>query len=769
MHQFTDQLDETQKAFLLSDEPYPFAEALLKHLKKYAVDVTYKSKLPKKLTKKIFADYSYIIFIKKRVTKEDLAVFTALKTPTLVITENTTLYNNLVKTFPQSSKKTTHDHLKFAHLDLDDTESETIENLVWFFLGRKNEKSIDLAKSVKPSKKKEQKSFAENFQAFRKFMQLSKRKKWALAICILLFVQFFFVLPLLGTGYFIYRSAENLQNGDVEKAQSNIDIAKPMYQVTKDSYRVSRPLFLLFFLSLVPENAMNIEENAITFIQTAIDTHTQTQSLGSLVLKTGKTADEINEVKISLSQLNTHIDTLTETSGNLRELLDYRFEKTQELRDQFGEVNDQLKTLGTLVKHSDDLLDGNQKYLLFFYNNMEQRPGGGFIGSFATVTFDNYTLEDFEVYDVYDADGQLKGHVPPPRPIREHLDQPNWFLRDSNFSEDFAENVKSAEFFLEKELNLGDFDHYVGITTTGLTYILEAFGELSVPDFNETITADNFYMKAQLQSEGDFFPGSTQKKSYLSTVGRTILFSIEDASPVALGTSIKKAFDEKQLLFLSKNQTIQSDIDGLRWSGKTSLPQCLAGPGACIVNHVYSIDANLGVNKANYYVNKTVQMRTDIDEDGNITNILATTMINNSPSEVFPGGTYKNYYQVYVPSASDVTTVDIDGQVIRTFDEKSTGYFKVIGVLVEVPPKGTKTVTVEYELADPLPTGNKSYQLVVQKQIGSFNYDFGFEINLPDNIIVSDQNFPSLANSGSVVYNTDLSTDRIFVIDLVRE
>jgi hypothetical protein len=162
---------------------------------------------------------------------------------------------------------------------------------------------------------------------------------------------------------------------------------------------------------------------------------------------------------------------------------------------------------------------------------MELRPGGGFIGSFAVVEFKNYSLYDFKVYDVYDADGQLDAHVEPPKAIRAYLQQPHWFLRDSNFTPDFVENVETAEFFLDKELKLNNFDGYAAITTTGLTYLLKSFGEIYIPDFNETITADNFYLKAQLQSENSFFPGSIQKKSYLSTVGRTILINIEKASP----------------------------------------------------------------------------------------------------------------------------------------------------------------------------------------------------------------------------------------------
>ena len=171
-----------------------------------------------------------------------------------------------------------------------------------------------------------------------------------------------------------------------------------------------------------------------------------------------------------------------------------------------------------------------QDYVVFFYNNMEIRPGGGFIGSFAHVTFDTYTLKEFKVYDVYDADGQLGIHVEPPLPIRTYLEQPHWFLRDSNFNPDFERNIDTADFFLRKELSLPEFDGAAAITATGLSYILEAFGDVYIEDFGETINKDNFYIKTQSQTEQDFFPGSTKKKNFLSSVGRTLMFKLDTAS-----------------------------------------------------------------------------------------------------------------------------------------------------------------------------------------------------------------------------------------------
>jgi hypothetical protein len=150
-----------------------------------------------------------------------------------------------------------------------------------------------------------------------------------------------------------------------------------------------------------------------------------------------------------------------------------------------------------ILPYFDDLLakDSEKKYLLLFANNMELRPGGGFIGSFGVLTTKNYALNNIQIYDVYDADGQLTAHIEPPPAIRNYLNQPHWFLRDSAFSPDFLENYEQAKFFLEKEMNLSRFSGAILVTTTAIENILDAFGNLYLPEFQETVNKKNFYLK----------------------------------------------------------------------------------------------------------------------------------------------------------------------------------------------------------------------------------------------------------------------------------
>jgi len=65
--------------------------------------------------------------------------------------------------------------------------------------------------------------------------------------------------------------------------------------------------------------------------------------------------------------------------------------------------------------------------------------------------------------------------------------------------------------------------------------------------------------------------------------------------------------------------------------------------------------------------------------------------------------------------------------------------------------------------------GKATYQLVLQKQIGALAQDVNFSLSLPKNINLLNTNFSPLVKNSLILYNTDLSTDRVFFIELLKE
>jgi len=91
---------------------------------------------------------------------------------------------------------------------------------------------------------------------------------------------------------------------------------------------------------------------------------------------------------------------------------------------------------------------------------------------------------------------------------------PNWFLRDSNFNPDFAMSASQAASFLKLETG-ESINGVIGIDVSFLSSLLDATGPVKLPDYQQTLTKDNFYLLTQSQVENNFFPGSTQKKDFL--------------------------------------------------------------------------------------------------------------------------------------------------------------------------------------------------------------------------------------------------------------
>lgn len=754
MSQIVETEEQLEKVLFVYKDTFPLVRALHEKVKEYDMHIRKTSSVPYS-----FHDIDYMFVVQDEFTSGELSSIFAARTRTLLITSHEKTFKECTDLIRLNNSQT----VRIVFVSLEEKDPDVIERILWFMLSSSSEASLHMGSTIeaRPHKKAHP----------RRHFKLSRRRKIGAAIIAVILMHTFFILPLFVSGFFIYRAGILLKDQRIEHAKTNTARAQVALKLTKGAYALAHPGLQFLFLSVVPNNLISIEENGLSFIDTSIRASENTRRIAALVLNPHKDVEEVQETRQRIKDLELQVVTLETTSQNVADRLTYKFEAIEEVRSDFEEVARYLSTGSRLVAHLDSLLADNteKNYIFFFYNNMEIRPGGGFIGSFAQVTFADYTLKSFEVFDVYDADGQLKTHVRPPAAIRDHLHQPHWFLRDSNFDPDFEKNVKTAEFFLDRELKITDLDGAVGMTTTALTYILQAFGDIYIADFDETINADNFYLKTQTQTEADYFPGSTQKKSFLSTVGRQLLLKMEEANPALLGLGIKRALDEKHLVLYTKDPDVQADIVNLGWSGKLVNPQCLNGASNCILNHILPLDANLGVNKANYFVSKLMKLKTTFQSTGKIQNELSLSFTNTAPPGISQGGRYKNYAQIYIPSNASVSGLEVNGERLEKYDVTNTGLFKVVGTLIKVDPKETVLITLSYTLAQQMKKGENTYQIVLQKQIGSFNNDFSLEINFPEEVIITHLNFKSVAKNQSVLYNSSLSTNKIFVIDFVKE
>ena len=380
-----------------------------------------------------------------------------------------------------------------------------------------------------------------------------------------------------------------------------------------------------------------------------------------------------------------------------------------------------------------------QTYLVLLQNSMELRPSGGFIGSVALITLVDGRVADIEVQDVYTLDGQLRGHVDPPGPIRELLGQEHWYLRDSNWDSDFRLSGARAAWFYEKETGTV-VDGVIGVSLPFIVDLLLAVGPLELPDYQDRITAENFFGKSLYYTQANFFPGSTQKKDFLGSLTASLLEKLTrsgEANPASIFAAVTHALARRDLQFYLKDAELEALVSQFGWSGMVFSPQATCPAWRdCLSDPLAIVEANMAVNKANYFITRSQSHKIIFAEDGMVNHEVTILWQNKSkgmPADA--GGNYRTYVRLLMPGDVQITTVTLDGVPVPQRNPKERTipglpYTEVlqaeegkgaVGLALEVPVQKEMRLTVSYQRAERLLWGpnGATYLRFIQKQPGS--------------------------------------------------
>ena len=403
--------------------------------------------------------------------------------------------------------------------------------------------------------------------------------------------------------------------------------------------------------------------------------------------------------------------------------------------------------------------DKSKTYLVLFENNMELRPTGGFIGSFGLVTFDKGRLSDLTVNDVYSADGQLNGHVEPPLPIKNYLGEANWWLRDSNWDPDFPTSAKRAEWFLDKELSKS-VDGVLSIDLFPIKEILKSTGPIFLSDYNMEISSDNLYEKTQSEVEENFFPGTHKKANFLTALSRNLLTEVVQLKPnqkLEVLKVIYSALTGRHIQAYIHDNVVQTTLSTLGWDGGVIIPTCGTD---CFADPVGIVEANVGVNKVNYFIQRNIDIKLVVSEN-KVEHKLSLTLKNDANPALGPSGRYKNYLRVLIPQDSYLSSViGYNGNTQEKLVPSwlvARGY-KEAGVLVELLPGDTKKIEFNWTSDLGKPSPYTSYGLYVRKQAGTDTDPISINIEDTTGKFKADPKL-SLTRMGTYVYNTTLAQD----------
>lgn len=415
--------------------------------------------------------------------------------------------------------------------------------------------------------------------------------------------------------------------------------------------------------------------------------------------------------------------------------------------------------------------NGEKTYLILLQNNTELRPGGGFIGSYALAKMDRGELMDLKIYDVYDADGQLQGHVDPPFFLSRYMGASHWYLRDSNASVLFSENGDQALFFLNKEMGI-KADGVIGINAQVIKDMMGKIGDIQVPEFKQTITAQNVIELTQDHTEKNFFPGSTQKKDFLNAFEKALFAKVESNKKIIppLLALLGNEIQEKSIQTYFPESNIQEVFVSAGSSGGVPM----VNKSTTELDDVFGInEANIGQNKVNQYLERRVDHQIKLSEKGDVAESVSVTYVNTSTKTSAYGGDYTSYLRFILPLDASIVGVQIDGQeqpitpaVTSIAQYTKKGFlppkelevetqnkqtFQTVGIPWIVPQSATKKITLSYTLHTSPMSPEFTYVRTVVKQSGTDADAYTMTLLLPEGYHVSSTNLDNGQQIGTML------------------
>lgn len=523
------------------------------------------------------------------------------------------------------------------------------------------------------------------------------------------------------------------ENKDISTVKKSLKTFKQSNTILRSEYTFFSPIIKIF---IGEDNHQDIQTiftvntDATDALMSVLD---MSQSLSLAYMKimssTSGGLELLDESKWKIEDAYKKLSVFLSQSQNAENITLFSYGNTlSTIRDQINDAQKHLVGIQQLSQILPELLGSEKKmtYLVLVQNAEELRSTGGFLQTIAFFTFEKGQLLDYQIYDVFSTDAQLKGQVDPPEDLKRTLGEMRWYLRDANWDGDFSQVAQQAQWFAEKELGK-HIDGVLAVNTHVFPDILSAVGEIEVSEYTETVDEKNVLERISSHtSVGVLGKENDGDRDFLTVLTKNLFTSIVEAQVeqieplgVVLFSNVKKG----EILVSSDSEEIQRIFSSLGWGGTILSPPCpqQLKQEYCFVDRVYAVDSNVGVNKINPYIKKEVVHDVLVYKTG-ASHTYTATYKNTSLSQTWPLGTYKNYVRLYLPLGSQVNTVLIDTVPVeqsKLFMSRDGSHEKV-GVYMEVPPG--KTVQISFSYTTPFSTpsinGDLSYALFTQKQPG---------------------------------------------------
>lgn len=425
--------------------------------------------------------------------------------------------------------------------------------------------------------------------------------------------------------------------------------------------------------------------------------------------------------------------------------------------EQFNEFSKKLPELKKVVDEAVDYVgfidrllanSTTRRYILLFQNHSELRPTGGFPGTYGIVTFQDGNLKDVFVDDIYNLDGQIKKNIIPPTQM-QHI-TPTWGMRDANWFVDFPTSAKKIMSFY-REITGQGVDGVITLSPDMISSILNIIGPIEMPDYDLTLSGDNFL--ASVQEEVEYGPNRTQPKQIVKDLAPRLLEKMYSADPdkwLEISNIIVSGLEDKDIMMYFNDLSLK----------KFSLDKGFGGEVKKSDSDYLMVNfTNIKGSKTDIVTDSTVKLSTII-RDGEAIHKLTIQRQHNGGDTKYGFYNRQNpaYVRVLVPSNAELIEVSgndapdfkplmnykgtdfIKDEDLKKFEdgfetdpETGVSIFpeadkKVFGFWLITDAGQTKTVEVKYSV----PIDESNYSIYVQRQPGIVMKKFEIMMRGPD-------------------------------------
>jgi hypothetical protein len=401
------------------------------------------------------------------------------------------------------------------------------------------------------------------------------------------------------------------------------------------------------------QQACALLQTALTSLQNPLNTHSQ-----------GLTAADIQTLDYEFMQLTR---LLQQATSEVQRLQPADLQLDPRLSKLVGTFHTALPQIQTWISQANSLLPilpvllgvgQPTHYLVEVLDTTELRPGGGFIGNYGLITVDGGRVTDASITDSYLLDNAFTGSghtIAFPSGYQWFDIAPSWSLRDSNLEADFPTDARYAEQLYKEEGGSAAVQGVVAITPAFISAILNITGPITVPEYHETVTAQNLIDRIHYYQLGPGRTGqdtpspdgeSSVRKHFTALLAQDLLARVRQlpSSDFAdLARVLLKSLQSKDVQLYLNAQPAESLLNTYSVADAIEQP---TNDGLLVV------DANIGVTKANAFITNTLDDQVTIDQDGNATHHTTLTYTWAVNGDVYGSSTYRDYVRVYTPPNS---------------------------------------------------------------------------------------------------------------------